>query len=72
MPIYDKLHRQLVSLEVLHADGATLQVLHEPGLNPQSQSYMWLYHMGGNAEHPIVLYEYQPDCKQAHPKKLLR
>ena len=70
-PVYQELHRQLVTREVLHADETTLQVLHEPGKKAQSKSYMWLYRTGGDAEHPIVLYEYQPDRKQAHPKEFL-
>lgn len=39
-PIYDRLHEELVKREVLHADETTLQVLHEPGKEPQSNSYM--------------------------------
>ena len=71
-PVYEELHRQMVTREVLHADETTLQVLHEPGKKAQSKSYMWLYRTGGDAEHPIALYEYQPDRKQAHPKEFLR
>lgn len=70
-PVYEELHRQLVNREVLHADETTLQVLREPGRKPQSKSYMWLYRTGGDAEHPIVLYEYQPDRKREHPKEFL-
>ena len=70
-PVYEELHRQLVRHEVLHADETTLQVLHEPGKKPQSKSYMWLYRTSGDAEHPIVLYEYQPDRKKEHPKEFL-
>ena len=70
-PVYEQLHRQLVKQEVLHADETTVQVLHEPGKKPQSKSYMWLYRTSGDAEHPIVLYEYQPDRKKEHPKEFL-
>jgi transposase len=62
-PIYEQLHRQLVQRQVLHADETTLQVLHEDGKKAQSKSYMWLYRSSGNAEHPIILYEYKPDRK---------
>ena len=57
---------------VLHADETTLQVLHEEGKTPQSKSYIWLYRTSGNALHPIVLYEYQPDRRSQHPKKFLK
>ena len=39
-PIYDRLHMELLKREVLHADETTLQVLHEPGKEPQSGSFM--------------------------------
>ncbi len=74
-PVYNALHRELLQREVLHADETTLQVLHEPGKKPQSESYMWLYRTGGHgdnsAEHPIVLYEYQPGRGAKHPAVFL-
>ena len=71
MPVYEELHRQLITQEVLHADETTLQVIREPGKKATSKSYMWLYRTSGDAEHPIVLYEYQPDRKQVHPRDFL-
>lgn len=71
-PIYDALHEMLCSHDVLHADETTLQVLHEPGKTAQSKSYMWLYRTSGDAAHPIVLYEYQPDRKSARPQAFLK
>ena len=62
-PIYDHLHRQLLQREVLHADETTLQVLKLEGQTARSKCYMWLYRTGGDAEHPIVLYEYQQNRK---------
>lgn len=71
VPLYDKLHERLKQQEVIHADETTLQVLHEEGKKPQSKSYMWLYRTSGDAKHPIVLYEYQPDRKAQRPKDFL-
>ena len=71
-PVYDELRRQLAGQSVLHADETTLQVLHEPGKKAQTKSYMWLYRTGGDAEHPIVLYEYQPSRKGAHAEEFLK
>ncbi|WP_418055072.1 IS66 family transposase [Pseudoflavonifractor phocaeensis] len=45
-----------------------MQVLHEKGKSSTSRSYMWLYRTSGNAEHPIVLYEYQPNRKAERKK----
>ena len=70
-PVYKQLHQELLAREVLHADETTLQVLHEPGKKPQSESYMWLYRTSGDTDKPIVLYEYQPSRGSVHPKEFL-
>jgi len=70
--IYDRMKVLLLMLAVLHADETTLQVLHEPGKTAQSKSYMWLYRTSGDAEHPIVLYEYRPSRKHEHPESFLK
>ncbi len=71
-PIYDALALMLCLRKVLHADETTLQVLHESGKPAQSKSYMWLYRTSGDANSPIVLYEYQPDRRAEHPKLFLK
>lgn len=70
-PVYERLHQELLTREVLHADETTLQVLHEPGKKPQSQSYMWLYRTNGDTDQPIALYEYQPGRGAKHPREFL-
>ena len=70
-PVYKQLHKELLARDVLHADETTLQVLHEPGKTPQSESYMWLYRTSGDTDKPIVLYEYQPGRGAKHPKEFL-
>lgn len=70
-PIYDRLHRELPKRVVLHADETTLQVLHEEGKAPQSESFMWLYRTSGDTDRPVVLYEYQPGQGGKHPKEFL-
>lgn len=70
-PIYERLRMELCQRAVLHADETTLQVLHEDGKPAQSKSYMWLYRTGGDAEHPIVLYEYSPNRKAANVEHFL-
>ncbi|MGI6628967.1 MAG: IS66 family transposase [Bacillota bacterium] len=71
-PIYEEMKHRLCEHEVLHADETTLQVLKEPGKAAQTKSYMWLYRTSGEAKHPIVIYEYQPDRKHIHPEKFLK
>lgn len=70
-PIYDVLHQHLCKEAVLHGDETTLQVLHEKGKSVTSKSYMWLYRTSGNAETPIVLYDYQPNRKAENAEKFL-
>lgn len=70
-PIYEELHKRLVQRDVLHADETTLQVLQESGKTATSKSYMWLYRTSGDAEHPIVLYEYKPNRKPENAAKFL-
>jgi transposase len=71
-PIYDKLHSLLCQHRFLHSDSTPLQVLHESGKTPQSERQMWGYRTSGDAEHPIILYEYQPDKTQERPKAFLK
>ena len=70
-PVYEQLRKQLLKRDVLHADETMLQVLHEPGKKPQTDSYMWLYRTSGDTDKPIVLYEYQPGRGAKHPKEFL-
>jgi transposase len=71
-PIYDRLRQLLCEREALHADETPVQVLHEPGRAAQSKSSMWLYRTGSDAEHPIVLYDYQTSRSGDHPAEYLR
>ena len=70
-PVYEQLHKELLTREVIHSDDTKLQVLHEPGRKPENDSYIWLYHTGGHTDKPIVLYEYQPGRGAKHPKEFL-
>jgi transposase len=70
-PVYAELHRRLCLHQCLNVDETTFQVLKEPGKPAQSDSRMWLYRTGIDAEHPIVLYDYQPDRRQERPREFL-
>jgi len=65
-PLYRRLLAMLFSLSVIHIDETTVQVLHEPGKAPTSNSYMWLYRTSGDTDRHIILYEYQPDRSGKH------
>lgn len=71
-PLYEKLHEKLLERDVLHADETTLQVLKELDRPATSKSYMWLYRTGADAEHPIVLYNYQQGRGKEYPQEFLK
>ena len=71
-PIYDELHRRLLTEELINSDGTSFQVLREPGKPPQSESCMWQYRTGNGATRPIVLFEYQPDKRRERPMAFLK
>jgi transposase len=70
-PLYDAMHKALVSRDVLHADETRLTVLHDDGRETSHDGYMWLYRTSGDATSPVVLYDYQPTRSHEHPKKFL-
>jgi transposase len=69
-PLYERMKKELVARDILHADETTVQVLKEAGRVTESKSYMWLYRT--NRDGPqIVLYEYQQTRGGVHPKEFL-
>ncbi|WP_207707100.1 IS66 family transposase, partial [Heliorestis acidaminivorans] len=68
--LYTRMHHYLLLQEVLCADETSLQVLHEPGREAQTTSYMWLYRTGREGP-PIVLYDYQQTRAGEHPRQFL-
>lgn len=65
------MHQYVESVVAPTCIHAVMQVLHEPGKKPQTDSFMWLYRTSGDADKPVVLYEYQPGRGAKHPKELL-
>ncbi|ALX50527.1 IS66 family transposase [Lentibacillus amyloliquefaciens] len=68
--IYNEMHARLLELDALHADETPLQVLSEPERPATSKSYIWLYR-SGQADVPIVLYDYQQTRAAKHPRRFL-
>lgn len=58
--LFQALRKELIRNEILHADETSLTVLREEGRKAQQKSYVWVYRTSGDAEHPVVLYDYQP------------
>ncbi|MCQ2508708.1 MAG: IS66 family transposase, partial [Dorea sp.] len=71
-PIYDLLHKELLTRDIAHADEVPCQVLHEDGKTAQSKSYEWVYMTGNDGLPGICLYEYQPGRSGDYPKEFLK
>jgi transposase len=69
-PLLDLLRRDLVSYDILEMDETRFPVLKEPGKKPSSDGYLWAQR-GGEAEHPIVVFTYDPSRAGAVAAELL-
>ncbi len=71
LPIFERLHAEILKRDILCADETTCQVLREEGRDAESTSYMWIYTSGSDGLPKIVLYEYQPGRSGSYPKQFL-
>mgnify|MGYP000095254725 FL=1 len=69
--VYDRMRKELLGREVLHADETPVQVLKGTGKTAANKSYMWVYRTGKDGLPPVVLFEYQPGRSGEYPKKFL-
>lgn len=69
-PLYDRLHEELLKLDIVQSDDTPLQVLHEAGRKAETKSYIWLYR-SGRYSFPIVLFDYQTTRAGKHPREFL-
>jgi len=70
-PLYEEMHKELLTKDILHADETVLEVLCELGREASTQSYMWLYRTG-REDTPIILYEYTQGRSGDYAKKFLK
>ena len=70
--IFDRLVEILMSKDIIHCDETTLQVLHEPGRDAKTKSYVWVITTGKYDEHNIALYHYTDGRSSAHARKILK
>ena len=71
-PLYDHLHRRLLERKFLMADETRVQVLKEPGRNPETDSFMWLFRSGEDTLPPIILFHYTETRKKANAVEFLK
>ena len=72
LPIFIRLHEEILKRDIIHADETTCQVLREEGRDARSTSYMWIYTSGSDGLPGIVLYEYQPGRSGTYPQQFLK
>ena len=58
-PLLNLLQDEILAWTYLNIDETTLQVLQEPGRDPTSLSYMWIFRRG-DPEKPVLVYQYHP------------
>lgn len=70
-PVWNQMHRELVTSDVIHADETVVQVLNEPGKKAKTDSRMWVYCNGKTDGHSNILFEYQPTRNGDHASRFL-
>jgi transposase len=70
-PLMERIRDEIRKNSFVQCDETPFQVLKEPGKRAQSQSYLWVLR-GGDPEHPLIYYEYDPSRSSEVPKRLLR
>jgi transposase len=56
-PLLNLLEEEALAGQFIQADETTLQVLNEPGRDPTTKSYMWVFRRG-DPQRPILIYQY--------------
>lgn len=70
-PIYDEMHKNLLTSSIIMSDETTWQVNHESGKKASSKSFIWIHRTGDYEGPPIILYEYTSTRSGDHAKKFL-
>jgi transposase len=65
-PLIDLMHISVRAGPMIMMDETTVQVLGERDRNDTTKSYMWVL-IGGDPEHPVVLFQYYPSRKKDIP-----
>ncbi len=68
-PLVERMREEILTSGFVQCDESRFQVLKEPGKAAESLSYVWVQR-GGSADHPLVLYEYDPSRSAEVPKRI--
>lgn len=70
-PVYERIHAELLSCEVLHMDETRIQCNREDGKKASSDSYMWVIRSGACEHIQAVLFHYSSSRKREIARELL-
>ncbi len=70
-PVYERIHAELLSCEVLHMDETRMQCNREDGKKASSDSYMWVIRSGACEHIQAVLFHYSSSRKREIARQLL-
>lgn len=68
-PLVNRMREEILASGFVQCDESRFQVLEEPGKPAESLSYVWVQR-GETADHPLILYEYDPSRSAEVPKRL--
>lgn len=68
----DYMYKELLKMEYISADETGVQVLHEPGKQASSKSYMWVYMSGRSETKQLILYKYEQSRAHKHAVNYLK
>ncbi len=71
-PFWNRMHEELLSQHVIHADETVLQVNKEPGRAASEESRFWAYASAKRAEKQIRLFRYESSRKGACAREFLQ
>ena len=70
-PLINLLQDEILDGFLIQMDETRLQVLKEPGRDPTTQSYMWVFRRGAQ-ERPVLIYKYHPTRAGEVAREFLR
>mgnify|MGYP005815878133 CR=1 FL=1 len=70
-PLFNEMHKQLLTSSIIMSDETTWQVNKEDGKKASSKSYIWIHRTGDYGGPPIILYQYTSTRSGEHAKKFL-
>ena len=71
LPIYNRIHKELLRCDILHMDETRIQVNKEEGRKASSQSWMWVIQSGRHEAIKATFFHYASTRGASIPQKLL-